>query len=613
MRKRMALLAALVMGMTLAFAGTAFAQTTLTVNDNMTGPGPEGADCSAPPNNTTIQAAVDAAAAGDTILVCAGTYTENVSVNKENLTILGAQSGVDARMPRLETDGESIVQSGGAGSVATFFVQANEVAINGFTIQGGNSAAGISLATQSSGYQILNNIIQNNTQGLFLNSSGVTQTIVQQNLFKTNNVAGSSSGTGIYSDAGSKNVLVNENKFVDNGTASLNFAGAAGTQSNLAITNNEADNSLVFFNTTDLDVSGNLVGDSTGSGILLGGGNNRVVIQDNSITGAVGTGVNISNFVGSPNTEVAVLGNTVVGNARGVGVGSDGYTTGTPLQVNFNRLFSNTSEADGAIGVRNESAATVNAENNWWGCNEGPNNDGCDGALNIGGGGLNFNPHLIMDITANPTTVQTGGQSNIESSFDQNSANQNVADGFPDGTPVNFAATLLGTVTPQTDETENAVAETTFKAGNQAGNANVSASLDAETVSTTVKITAPGGGGNNPPPGNPNACTIIGTPGNDILRGTPRRDVICGLGGNDILKGLGGNDILRGGRGNDILYGGGGNDVLVGGPGKDILKGEGGRDRLNARDGVRSNDIANGGPGRDSCAADPRDIRKNCP
>jgi hypothetical protein len=95
-----------------------------------------------------------------------------------------------------------------------------------------------------------------------------------------------------------------------------------------------------------------------------------------------------------------------------------------------------------------------------------------------------------------------------------------------------------------------------------------------------------------PAPPDPNACTIKGTSGNDILRGTPGRDVICGLGGNDILRGLGGNDILRGGPGNDILYGGKGRDVLVGGPGRDILRGEGGNDRLDARDGVRGNDIA---------------------
>ncbi len=116
-----------------------------------------------------------------------------------------------------------------------------------------------------------------------------------------------------------------------------------------------------------------------------------------------------------------------------------------------------------------------------------------------------------------------------------------------------------------------------------------------------------------PPTSNPNACTIIGTPGSDILRGTPGRDVICGGAGNDILYGFGGNDLLIGGPGNDILRGGAGNDTLHGGAGRDILRGESGNDRLDTRDGVRGNDVANGGPGRDSCVADARDIRRSCP
>ena len=45
------------------------------------------------------------------------------------------------------------------------------------------------------------------------------------------------------------------------------------------------------------------------------------------------------------------------------------------------------------------------------------------------------------------------------------------------------------------------------------------------------------------------ACTLTGTPGNDVLTGTPGDDVICGLGGNDRISGGAGNDTLLGGDG----------------------------------------------------------------
>jgi hypothetical protein len=80
------------------------------------------------------------------------------------------------------------------------------------------------------------------------------------------------------------------------------------------------------------------------------------------------------------------------------------------------------------------------------------------------------------------------------------------------------------------------------------------------------------------PPGG--ACTIVGTPGPDLLFGTPRHDVICGLGGNDVLDGNSGDDVLKGGPGRDLLNGGDGNDTLFGGAGDDKLQGDHGRDRL---------------------------------
>lgn len=92
------------------------------------------------------------------------------------------------------------------------------------------------------------------------------------------------------------------------------------------------------------------------------------------------------------------------------------------------------------------------------------------------------------------------------------------------------------------------------------------------------------------------ACTIIGTPGRDVLRGTDGDDVMCGLGGNDRMFGLDGNDTMFGGSGRDWMDGGAGNDELLAGSENDQLFGRDGDDKLLGGRGV---DIIRGGDGND--------------
>jgi Tol biopolymer transport system component len=92
---------------------------------------------------------------------------------------------------------------------------------------------------------------------------------------------------------------------------------------------------------------------------------------------------------------------------------------------------------------------------------------------------------------------------------------------------------------------------------------------------------------------------IIGGDGNDIIRGRRGHDVICGQGGNDKLVGRAGRDILVGGNGDDILNGGKGRDRLFGGKGDDRLSGGKGRDTLK---GGKDNDLLRGGRGNDTCS-----------
>src|SRR5690349_16522174 len=70
---------------------------------------------------STIQAAVDAAVKGSVITVDAGSYAEQVTIGKQ-LTIRGAQSGVDARSnARLygSTSAESVITGASTSSGVT--------------------------------------------------------------------------------------------------------------------------------------------------------------------------------------------------------------------------------------------------------------------------------------------------------------------------------------------------------------------------------------------------------------------------------------------------------------------------------------------------------------
>ena len=193
---------------------------------------------------STIQSAVNAASAGATITVDAGTYPEEVTISK-SLTIKGAQAGVDARQSRANDSGanESIVTGSVSAGVesAGFYINANDVTIDGFTVQGENNqntqvSAGIIIAPNRAGTHILNNIVQNNVSGLFLaNNSSTDAAVIQFNVFRNNNNDGDNGGRGIYTDQsifGSNltNVTIDSNSFTNNfggdGTTGLEAACA---------------------------------------------------------------------------------------------------------------------------------------------------------------------------------------------------------------------------------------------------------------------------------------------------------------------------------------------------------------------------------------------------
>jgi parallel beta-helix repeat protein len=455
----------------------------------------------------SVQAAVNAAALGDTINVAAGNYNETVTVNK-SLIINGAQAGVDARA-RLGS--ESVMTAAGGG----FFIVANNVTIDGFTIQNttGGLAAGIVVAGGVSGSKILNNIIQNNVFGIYLSGSG---NLVQQNFFRNNTQPGGASGNGIYSELTLTNNTIDNNRFVGHDSSAMVIVGP--NNANISFTNNEVLNQagIGLFNTNGATISDNRFINCTTSCILLGGNDNNITITRNVLIGPgdanAHNGVTIGDSLGfGPNGPIInITDNTFDGLDCAIVILSGtnntpdqnqpGVTCGTEVEVHNNRIVHSVH-----TGIFNETVncpagfPKVDATGNWWGCNDAPDAGACNcngtgpgGLGDTEGANINTSGWLTLQLTVNPNPVTLGFSATVTA--------QITGIGAPI-TPVIFAATN-GTITPTQANIDPATdqATATYNANVAAGTSTISATVDCQTLEVTENVQDNAGGPGEPTP-----------------------------------------------------------------------------------------------------------------
>jgi parallel beta-helix repeat protein len=342
---------------------------------------------------TSIQAAINAANPGDVLQVSAGTDNENVTVNK-SVALIGAQFGVDART---RSGPETVMDAAGNAGKTPFYITANNVVIDGFTIQGETSANqfgfGILIGAGTSGARIVNNIVQNNVAGISLaNAPGGNPAVIQHNLFQNNNQPGPVSGTAIYTDqfnAGGPlaNVLIDANTFTNNQNAGVIIGPttAAGAASNITISNNtftSNGNGVLLFNALTSTITRNTISGGSATQVVIGGGVNGLTVTQNFIQSGSTRGIRIGDFGGGgTNQNVSVNQNFISGNA----------TSGL--------------EIDSAA---NAYTGTLDATNNYWGSPSGPNtrnnSSGSGDKIIDANNQVSFRPYLTIGTDTDPNT-----------------------------------------------------------------------------------------------------------------------------------------------------------------------------------------------------------------
>lgn len=284
----------------------------------------------------SIQAGLNSCSVGDTVLVAAGTYYENIIWPGTNDIDLIAESGPDS----------TVIDGAAAGSVIRLVspVGATTV-IRGFTIRNGSSSCGGGIYCAASRIHIEGNNICNN----------VADTL--------------GGGIWVVDPQVSGNTIVNN--WADVGGGGIYCEGGAGLVGSNAIVGNWGERGGgVYFYYADITFSDNFVADNTGAdgaGLFYersSPATRRNTISDN-FAGHDGGGIYC--LRSSP----TIWGNEISRNSAnnfGGGVFGIDMHPNFPLVVNHNNIQGNTN-----YGVYNaDPSRIVNAESNWWGHASGP-------------------------------------------------------------------------------------------------------------------------------------------------------------------------------------------------------------------------------------------------
>jgi len=362
-----------------------------------------------PDDYTTITLAIDDAFDGDTIIVAAGTYTNDIWNSSlgtpagyritKSITLLGAQAGND---PAGSTDrGEEtiLVRTNGL----PYSLYAPNIIIDGFMFGSSdpNTGGRLIISDVADNAIIRNNIIQNAPDlwaghGVYI-YPGADNALVEYNTFYN-------TAWEAIASTGASNAVITRNHISSSGQHAIQMMGHAGSNNEISynhISGITSKNAIQYWGGPGAIISHNVIdgGNTMYDGIWLDAAADGSTVSNNRIFDTIYAGINVRDDC----TDAVITYNDISGSGTGVDI--VGTVTGTV--INFNEIYGN------GMGVANYySTDAVDAKYNWWGDASGPYDPSdADGLNQYNPGGLGdpVTEYVLYDPWIGQGGMVTGG------------------------------------------------------------------------------------------------------------------------------------------------------------------------------------------------------------